>query len=147
GKDLIGAITEAITIGEGGGLPVEIFHLKAAWQPGWGTLRKRAGETIDRARARGVDVAADMYVYTAGGTGLEASIPTWVQEGGRAAFVKRLEDPEVRTRLKGEIVSGAPGWSNLVEAAGGWDHVVLANARSAENQKLERKRPPAIAQE
>jgi len=147
GKDLIAAINEAIAIGEGGGLPVEIFHLKAAWQPGWGSLMTQAGQAIDAARARGVDVAADMYVYTAGGTGLEASIPTWAQEGGRAAFVKRLEDPETRTRLKREIVSGVPGWSNLVEASGGWDHIVLANARSADNQKFEGKTVAAIAKE
>lgn len=147
GKDLIAAINEAIAIGEGGGLPVEIFHLKAAWQPGWGTLMKQAGQTIEAARARGIDVAADMYVYTAGGTGLEASIPTWVQEGGRAAFVKRLEDPDTRARLKKEIVSGAPGWSNLVEASGGWDHIVLANARSESNQKFEGKSLAAIAKE
>ena len=88
GKDLIAAIDEAIAIGERGGLPVEIFHLKAAWQPGWGTLMKQAGQTIDAARARGVDVAADMYVYTAGGTGLEATIPTWAQEGGRAGVAQ-----------------------------------------------------------
>ena len=75
GKDLITSIKEAIAIGERGGLPVEIFHLKAAYQPGWGTLMHEAGRTIDAARARGVDVAADMYVYMAGGTGLEATIP------------------------------------------------------------------------
>jgi N-acyl-D-amino-acid deacylase len=68
GKDLIAAITEAIAIGERGHLAVEIFHLKAAWQPGWGTLMTEAGKLVDAARARGVDVAADMYVYTAGGT-------------------------------------------------------------------------------
>jgi N-acyl-D-amino-acid deacylase len=147
GKDLIPAISEAITIGERGGLPVEIFHLKAAWQPGWGSLMTQAGRTVEAARARGIDVAADMYVYTAGGTGLEATIPTWVQEGGHAAFVKRLEDPDVRDRLKKEIIAGAPGWSNLVEASGGWDHIVLANARNAENQKFEGKSLAAIAKE
>ena len=147
GKDLIGAINEAIAIGEGGGLPVEIFHLKAAWQPGWGSLMKQAGQTIEAARRRGVDVAADMYLYTAGGTGLEATIPTWVQEGGRAAFVKRLEDPDTRARLKKEIVSGLPGWSNFVEASGGWDRVILANARNAENQRFEGKSLAAIAKE
>lgn len=147
GKDLIASIKEAITIGEKGGLPVEIFHLKAAWQPGWGTLMKEAGKTIDAARARGVDVAADMYMYTAGGTGLEASIPTWVQEGGRNAFIERLKDPAVRARLKKEMASGIPGWSNLVEAAGGWNRVVLANARNADNQKFEGKSLAAIAKE
>jgi N-acyl-D-amino-acid deacylase len=72
GKELVQSIQEAITIGEKGGLPVEIFHLKAAYQPGWGTLMRQAGETIEAARNRGVDVAADMYLYTAGGTSLSA---------------------------------------------------------------------------
>jgi N-acyl-D-aspartate/D-glutamate deacylase len=137
GKDLIGAIREAITIGESAGLPVEIFHLKAAYQPGWGTLMAEAGRTIDAARARGVDVAADMYVYTAGGTGLEATIPSWAQEGGRPELLKRLADPQIRARLKREVVEGSPGWSNLVEAAGGWSGVVLANARNAQNARFE----------
>jgi len=147
GKDLLTAITEAITIGERAGLPVEIFHLKAAWQPGWGTLMTQAGQLIDAARARGVDVAADVYAYMAGGTGLESTIPTWAQEGGRPALIKRLADPDVRARLKREIVTGSPGWSNLVEASGGWDRIVLVNARSEANAKFEGKTLAAIATE
>ena len=147
GRDLIAAITEAITIGERAGIPVEIFHLKAAWQPGWGSLMAEAGRTIEAARLRGVDVAADMYVYMAGGTGLEATIPTWAQEGGRAALLKRLADPETRARLKKEIQTGVPGWSNLVEAAGGWDRIVLANARNDANAKFEGKSLAVIAKE
>jgi N-acyl-D-aspartate/D-glutamate deacylase len=147
GKDLLKAIDEAVEIGERGGLPVEIFHLKAAWQPGWGTLMKAAGEKIDAARARGLDVAADMYLYTAGGTGLEATIPVWAQEGGRDALLKRLADPEIRARLKREIISGSPGWSNLVEAAGGWDGVVLSNARNPENARFQNKPLSQIARE
>ena len=100
---------------------------------------REAGRTIDAARARGVDVAADMYVYTAGGTGLEATIPTWAQEGGRDALLKRLTDPAIRARLKREIVTGSPGWSNIVEAAGGWDGVVLANARNADEREVRRQ--------
>ena len=147
GRDLIAAITEAITIGERAGIPVEIFHLKAAWQPGWGSLMAEAGKTIEAARARGVDIAADMYVYMAGGTGLEATIPTWAQEGGRAALLKRLADPETRARLKKEIQTGVPGWSNLVEAAGGWDRIVLVNARNDANAKFEGKSLAVIAKE
>ena len=88
-----------------------------------------------------------MYVYMAGGTGLEATIPTWAQEGGRGELIKRLEDPEIRARLKKEIVTGVPGWSNLVEAAGGWDRVVLANARNEANAKFTGKTLAAIATE
>jgi N-acyl-D-amino-acid deacylase len=136
GKELADSIKEAIAIGERGGLPVEIFHLKAAYQPGWGTLMRAAGQLIEQARARGVDVAADLYVYTAGGTGLEATIPSWAHEGGRAELLKRLADPQTRARLKREIATGSPGWWNIIEAAGGWDGVVLANARNAENARF-----------
>ena len=145
GRELLTAVDEAIAIGERGGLPVEIFHLKAAWQPGWGTLMTKAGAAIEAARARGVDVAADLYVYTAGGTGLEATIPTWAQEGGRAALIERLAEPSVRARLKKEIATGLPGWSNMVEAAGGWDGVVLSNAQNPDNAKYEGQSLAAIA--
>jgi N-acyl-D-aspartate/D-glutamate deacylase len=145
GRDLIRAIDEAVTIGERAGVPVEIFHLKAAWQPGWGSLMAEAGRTIEAARARGVDVAADVYVYTAGGTGLEATIPSWAQEGGRAELLQRLADPATRARLKQEVATGSPGWSNLVEASGGWTGIVLANARNAANARFEGKTLQEIA--
>ena len=65
--------------------------------------------------------------------------------GRRPALMKRLADPEIRARLKQEIVTGSPGWSNLVEAAGGWDRIVLANARNAANAKFDGKTLAAIA--
>lgn len=145
GPRLLEAVKEAIAIGERAGMPVEIFHLKAAYQPGWGTLMADAGRTIEAARARGVDVAADLYVYTAGGTGLEATIPTWAQEGGRSVLIDRLSDPAIRARLKTEIRTGLPGWSNMVEAAGGWDGIVLSNAQHPDNAKYEGQSIAAIA--
>jgi len=147
GKELVQSIEEAITIGERGGLPVEIFHLKAAYQPGWGTLMPAAGEKIEQARARGVDVAADLYLYTAGGTGLEAVIPSWAFEGGDAKLLERLKDPAIRVRLKKEIVTGSPGWWNIVEASGGWNNIVLANAQNKDNAKYEGKSLAVIAKE
>ncbi len=147
GKGLVTAVREAIEIGEKGGLPVEIFHLKAAYQPGWGTLMKKAGEEVDQARARGVDVAADMYLYTAGGTGLEAVVPSWAFEGGYEKLAERLKDPAVRIRLKDEIKTGSPGWWNIVEASGGWENIVLVNARNKENAKFEGKNLAEIARE
>jgi N-acyl-D-aspartate/D-glutamate deacylase len=147
GRELVQAIDEAIAIGEKGGLPVEIFHLKAAYQPGWGKLMRQAGERIDQARARGVDVAADMYVYTAGGTGLEAVIPSWAFDGGDEKLLERLKDPAVRERLKTEIKTGSPGWWNIVEAAGGWDGIVLVNARNKDNARFEGMTLSKIAKE
>jgi len=147
GAELIQSIDEAITIGEKGGLPVEIFHLKAAYQPGWGTLMRQAGERIEAARARSLDVAADMYLYTAGGTSLSAVIPSWAAEGGNDKLMERLKDPAIRARLKNEIKSGSPGWWNIIEASGGWEHVVLANAGNKDNEKYQNKSIAEIAKE
>src|SRR2546430_15475342 len=77
------------------------------------------GKQVEAARARGIDVAADLYVYTAGGTGLEATIPSWAHEGGDEALLKRLADPAIRARLKKEQKTGSPGWGDIVGAAGG----------------------------
>ncbi len=127
--DLLKAIGESIEIGEKAGIEVEIFHFKAAYAPGWGKLTPEAGALIDAARSRGVNIAADMYVYTAGGTGLDITVPNWVFAEGMQAGLARLKDPAVRERLKKEVAAGSePDWSNLVEAAGGWAHVMLANA-------------------
>ncbi len=147
GKELVESIAEAIRIGEEAKVAVEVFHLKAAYQPGWGKLMRAAGELIDAARARGVDVAADQYPYTAGGTGLEATIPSWAFEGGMDSLRARLNNPEIRKRLKQETKTGSPGWWNIIEAAGGWDGVVLANARNPENAKYVGKSLATIAKE
>ena len=100
---------------------------------------------IDAARARGVDVAADLYVYTAGGTGLEATIPSWAFEGGIDSLKARLANPAIRARLKNEQKTGSPGWWNIIEAAGGWDGVILVNARNPANAKYEQKSLTEIA--
>jgi N-acyl-D-aspartate/D-glutamate deacylase len=128
-------------------LPVEIYHLKAAYQPGWGKLMLEAGQTIEAARTRGVDVAADIYLYTAGGTGLDSVIPSWAFDGGREKLLERLKDPQIRVRLKNEIKTGSPGWWNIVEAAGGWDNIVLASAANKENARFEGKNLNQIAKE
>jgi N-acyl-D-aspartate/D-glutamate deacylase len=147
GAEVVQSVREAITIGERAGLPVEVFHLKVAWRPGWGRLMTEVRDTIEAARRRGVDVAADLYVYTAGGTGLEATIPSWAHEGGADSLKARLARPAVRARLKRELVSGSPGWWNIVEAAGGWEGVVLVNARDPASARLHGRSLTAIARE
>lgn len=147
GRELLEAIDELIRIAEQSGAPAEVFHLKAAYRPGWGTLMKQAGERIEAARRRGLDIAADVYVYTAGSTDLEAVVPSWAHEGGREALLRRLADPGIRERLKAEIRSGSPGWWNIVEACGGWEGVTLVRAGSTANEKLEGKTLAAIGLE
>lgn len=147
GKEVVESVRELIRIAEEGGLPGEVFHLKAAYRPGWGILMDSVRQVVEAARARNVDVAADLYVYTAGGTGLEATIPSWAQEGGRDSLLARLANPEIRARLKREQQTGVPGWWNIIEAAGGWDGVVLVNAQNPANAKYERKPMSQVARE
>ena len=147
GKEVVDAVREAIAIGERAGMPVEIFHLKVAHKPSWGLLMDSVRVVVEAARARGVDVAADLYVYTAGGTGIEATIPSWAHEGGNDSLRARLATPAIRDRLKREIVTGSPGWWNIVEAAGGWEGVILANARNPGNERHVGKSIAAIARE
>jgi N-acyl-D-amino-acid deacylase len=147
GAEVVASVREAIEVGERAGIPVEVFHLKVAYRPGWGTLMSTVRDTVEAARARGVDVAADMYVYTAGGTGLEATIPSWAHEGGGDSLKRRLADPATRARLKGELKTGSPGWWNIVEAAGGWEGVVLVNAQNPANAQYERKSIAQVARE
>ncbi len=147
GKEVVQSVEEAIRIGEQAGMPVEIFHLKVAYRPGWGILMDSVRRVIEAARARNVDVAADMYVYTAGGTGLEATIPSWAFDGGMDSLVARLASPATRARLKAEQRSGVAGWWNIIEAAGGWGGIVLVNARNPQNDRFNGKSIAQIATE
>ncbi len=104
------AIDEAIEIGERGGVPVEIYHLKAA---GVRNHHKAALAIarIDSARAAGFDVQANMYPYTAGGTGLPALLPPWASEDG--ALLDNLRDPGIRQRIHDEVLADTADWENL----------------------------------
>ncbi len=147
GAEVVQSIRELIEISERAGLQGEIFHLKVAHQPGWGVLMDSIKQVVEAARARNVDVAADLYVYTAGGTGLEATVPAWAAEGGTDSLKKRLRDPAIRARLKRELQTGSPGWWNIIEAAGGWNGVVLANPANPANMKYVGKTLTQIARE
>jgi N-acyl-D-amino-acid deacylase len=145
GAEVVQSVNELITIAEKAGLPGEVFHLKVAHKPSWGVRMDSVRMIIDAARVRGVDVAADLYAYTAGGTGLEATIPSWAFDGGIDSLKARLTNPAIRARLKSEQKTGSPGWWNIIEAAGGWDGVILVNARNPENAKYEQKSLSEIA--
>src|SRR5205085_326158 len=98
-KDAIG---EAIQIGREARLPVVIYHLKIGAKANWGHMNE-IGALIDQARASGVDVSACQYPYTAGGTGLAATLPGWAQEGGRVQMLERLKDPAARAKMRHDI--------------------------------------------
>jgi N-acyl-D-amino-acid deacylase len=117
GDRLIEAIQETVQIARESGAPAEIYHLKVAGKSNWPKLDE-AIHTIEAARASGTRITADMYVYTAGATGLDASMPSWVQEGGIDRWIERLKDPAIRARVAAEMRKPAADWENLYYAAG-----------------------------
>jgi len=126
------AIDELITIARQAKIPAEIYHLKVSGEKNWGNL-PQIMKKIEDARAEGLKITADMYTYTAGATGLDASMPPWVQEGGLEAWRKRLQDPAIRARVKREMRSPAEKWDNLYLATGSPDKVLLI---AFKNEKL-----------
>jgi N-acyl-D-amino-acid deacylase len=123
GAHLVESVDEAIEIARGSGAPVEIYHLKAAGQPYWGKLEEVIRH-IDDARASGLRVTADMYVYAAGATGLDAVMPAWVREGGQEKWVGRLQDPATRARVIQEMLSDQTEWENFLRLTGA-DKILL----------------------
>lgn len=112
GNQLLEAIDETLRIGLEGKLPVKIHHLKAAGKPNWHKM-DLAIARINSLRDAGIPVTADMYTYVAGATGLNGAMPTWVQAGGYDQWVERLQDPQIRARVKAEMGENADNWENL----------------------------------
>jgi N-acyl-D-amino-acid deacylase len=117
GNQLLEAVDELLLIAREAGVPAEIYHLKAGGQENWGKLDEVIAK-VEAARAEGLRITADMYLYTAGSTGLDAAMPPWVQEGGFGAWRERLMDPKLRPRLEREITTRTNEWENLFLAAG-----------------------------
>jgi N-acyl-D-amino-acid deacylase len=118
GDRLLEAIDETLTIARQAHIRAEIYHLKASGKSNWPKLSQAIAK-IDEARKNGLDITADMYNYTAGSTGLDASMPPWVQEGGYDAWAQRLRDVKIRARVLREMVAAQNQWENLLLAAGG----------------------------
>lgn len=118
------AIAELIEISKASGGPAEIYHLKQAGKENWGKLDAVIAQ-VEAARAAGLRITADMYTYTAGATGLDASMPLWVQAGGTEAWIARLKDPATRAKVIAEMQKPFPGQENLLLAAGSPDKVLL----------------------
>ncbi len=112
------AVQETIDIARASGAPAEIHHLKLMGHENWGKL-DRVARMIDAARAAGVRITADMYVYTAGGTSLDASLPPWVHDGGQEAMAARLKEPATRAKVVAAMQEAHPeDWENLFHQTG-----------------------------
>jgi N-acyl-D-amino-acid deacylase len=131
----IEAIDELISIARRAKIPAEIYHLKESGEKNWGRLPEVIRK-VEEARAAGLQITADMYTYTAGATGLDASMPPWVQEGGLEAWRTRLQDPAIRKRVKQEMQTPNDKWDNLFLATGSPDKVVLIGFKSEKLKPL-----------
>lgn len=128
GDRLREAVGELVRISREAGLPAEIYHLKAAGEANWPKL-DLVIQDVERARAEGLRITANMYTYTAGATGFNACLPGWAQDGGYDALFRRLQDPPTRERLLGEMRQ-AGGYENLCRLAGSPERILLLSFKS-----------------
>lgn len=128
GDRLEEAVDELIEIARRSKAPAEIYHLKMAGRSNWGKF-DAVVKKIEAARAEGLRITTDMYTYTAGATGLDAAMPTWVQSGGLEAWIERLKDPATRARVAAEMQKPGADWENLYLGAGA-DKMILTGFKS-----------------
>jgi N-acyl-D-amino-acid deacylase len=143
GNQLLEAFDELMRISREAHIPAELYHIKALGQKNWGkidTLLTR----IEAARKEGLPVRANMYTYIAGGTGLDACLPPWTQDGGYSALLKRLHDPETRKKIAAEMKVDSDKWENLYLAAGP-DRIILADFSAEKLKPLDGKSLAEIA--
>jgi dihydroorotase/N-acyl-D-amino-acid deacylase len=121
------SLEEVFAVAERARIPAEIWHLKTAYRANFGKMREVLSR-IESARARGLDVTADVYPYTRASNGLDACLPLWVREGGAGAMLARLRDPAQRERIRTEMADpDAVGWENQWYGAGGGEGVMIAS--------------------
>ena len=120
---------ELIRIAAEANLPAEVYHLKMSGRANWDKFDAVVAK-IDSARAAGLAITTDMYTYTAGATGLDASMPPWVQEGGYEKWAERLKDPVIRKKVIEEMRTPTKEWENLMQAAEGPEKILLVEFRA-----------------
>jgi N-acyl-D-amino-acid deacylase len=126
GNSILRALDETIEIAREANIPAEIYHLKVAGRDNWQKI-DTVFAAIAQARNEGIAITADMYTYTAGATGLDAAMPTWVQEGGINDWIRRLQDPAIRKKVINEMRTPSDTWENLLLMAGSPDRVLLVS--------------------
>ncbi len=126
---LLEAIDELIEISRRTGAPAEVYHFKVGGEANWHLL-DAAIARIEAARAEGLPITADMYTYVAGGSGLDASMPLWVQDGGLDAWVERLKDPEMRRQVVADTMAPPKNNESNFYTLAGPSNIVLAGFRT-----------------
>ena len=140
------SMDEVFRIAKEAGIRTQIWHFKTAYKRNWGRMAALL-ERLREARERGIDVAANVYPYTAGSNGLDACLPPWIREGGRDALLKRLADPAERERAKKDMLEDSDAWSNQYLGSGGPDRVLIAAVVNPSLKRYEGKTVAQIAAE
>ena len=129
GAHMIQAIDELLTIAKEANIRAEIYHLKSSGQPNW-HLFNMAIAMVEDARAEGLEITADVYTYPAGATGLNVTVPPWVQEGGFKASLERMSDPVLREQIIREMNTPSDEWENMFLMAGTPDNILLVGFKN-----------------
>jgi N-acyl-D-amino-acid deacylase len=144
GNHLLEAFDELARIAREAQIPAEVYHIKAAGQRNWGKLDGFLSR-IEAAQKEGLKIRANMYTYTAAGTGLDACLPPWTEDGGYPALFKRLRDPETRRKIAAEVKTDSDQWENLYIAAGSPDRILLVGFKSEKLKPLTGKSLAEVA--
>lgn len=129
GGKLLESLDELIKIANEANIRAEVYHLKMGGKANWNKFDDVVSK-IDSARTAGLHITTDMYTYIAGATGLDASMPPWVQEGGYDKWAERLQDPEIRKKVLKEMTTPTDEWENLMQAAGSADKLLLVGFKN-----------------
>jgi len=138
------ALDETFRIGREANIGVEIFHLKTSGRENWGKM-PHVIERIEKARAEGIDVAADTYAYTAWNNDMAAFTPPWANDGGSEKLVERLKDPAMRARMRKDMTTPTGDWDNEWLAIQGPQDILICSVNNPELVKYQGKRVSQIA--
>jgi len=129
GAHMIEALEELLTIARDARIRAEIYHIKSSGQSNW-HLFDEAVAMVERAQAEGLQITADVYTYPASSTGLNATVPPWVQEGGFEASLKRMRDPVIREEIAREMRGESGDWENMLRGVGSAENILLVGFKS-----------------
>jgi N-acyl-D-amino-acid deacylase len=144
GNQLFEAVDELIRISREAGIPAEVYHIKAAGKQNWSKIDDLLSR-IEAAQKEGLKITADMYTYTAAGTGLDACLPPWTEAGGYPALFERLRDPATRKKIAAEVSKDSDEWENLYIGVGSPDRILLFGFKSEKLKPLTGKSLAEVA--
>ena len=144
GNRLFEALDELIRISREAKIPAELYHIKAAGTQNWSKVDELLSR-IEAAQKEGLKIRANMYTYTAAGTGLDACLPPWTEDGGYPALFKRLRDPATREKIATQVKTPSNEWENLYLAAGSPEKILLVGFKSEKLKPLTGKSLAEVA--